>query len=446
MDPQQRLLLEVSHEAIEDAGIKVNTLAGSKTAVVVGVGWPEYGDLLLSPTKPWRIGPHSNTGMASSISANRISFHLDLKGPSFSLDTACSSALTAMHLACQFLWNGEAEAAIVGTANLILRPETTLGFKRGGFLSPDFRCRAFDSRANGFVRSEGGGAVFLKPLSKAKRDGDRVYAVVLGTQINQDGRSPGITMPDLDAQVAMLQEAYERAGCRPEEVGFVEAHGTGTKVGDPVEARAIGNVIGRNRREACYLGSVKTNLGHLEVAAGIAGFIKAVLSVKHRLIPGNLHFENPNPEIPFDELRLQVPTEPIVWPAGRAIAGINSFGFGGSNAHVIVAEYSESEETDGVPRAASPLAPFVALSARTPEALRKLADQTASFLEKNNHLSLLLEIITPNNIIVIRTPMVQFYLLGAIDKTTLKPLSLKEYQKYKEGWKLFEKYFFHLWD
>ncbi|HKV17921.1 MAG TPA: type I polyketide synthase [Mycobacterium sp.] len=338
MDPQQRLLLEVAWEALEHAGIPANSLRRSQTGVFVGACFSEYG-YLGSSNLP-KVDAWSNTGGALSIIANRLSYFLDLRGPSVAVDTACSSSLVAVHLACQSLRLGDSELAIAAGVNLLLSPAVFHGFDQAGALSPTGLCHAFDADADGFVRGEGCGVVVLKRLSDAVRDGDQVLAVVRGSAINQDGRSNGLMAPNPAAQTAVLKAAYSQAGVHPHEVDYVEAHGTGTFLGDPIEARALGGVLGRGRPADAPLliGAVKSNLGHLEAAAGVTGFIKAVLSVQKGQIPANLRYQNPNPHIPFDQLRLEVVAADREWPAvdRPRRAGVSSFGFGGTNAHVVI--------------------------------------------------------------------------------------------------------------
>ncbi len=342
MDPQQRMLLEVAWEALEDGGQVLERLQGSPTGVFVGVSSWDYTMIQAGYRDRNAVDVYTNTGGALSIAANRISYCYDFKGPSMAIDTACSSGLTAIHLACRSIWSGECSAALAGAASLLITPGPYLGFSMLSMLSPDGRCKAFDARANGFVRSEGAGMVLLKPLSAAILDNDPIYAVIRGTAINQDGSTSGLTVPSQSSQRELIKEACRNAGVQPRQIQFVEAHGTGTLVGDPIEAGALGEAlgVGREPADACYIGSVKTNIGHLESAAGIAGLIKTVLALKHELIPANLHFEKPNPDIDFEKLRLQVPTKNIPWQVkeGSRLAGVNSFGFGGSNGHVILEE------------------------------------------------------------------------------------------------------------
>ncbi len=348
LDPQQRLLLEVTHEAMEDAGIRRDQLDGSRTSVYVGSFMYDYLAIQTASEQRDEINPYVAMGITVAALANRISYDFNLKGPSISVDTACSSSLVAVHLACRSLWGGEADMAIAGGVNVMLRPESSIMLSKAGFLNADQYCKAFDAAANGYVRGEGVGVVILKPLAKAQADGDAVYAVVRGTAVNQDGYLPeGFTVPNVSAQIALLKTVYAEAGVDPLTVHFVEAHGTGTAVGDPIECYALGAVLGRDRAPGhqCLLGSMKTNLGHLEGAAGIAGFIKGVLTASHGIAAPNLHYHKPNPAIDFDDLKLEVPTHPT--PLERhghpLTVGINSFGAGGTNAHVVLQEVSAAQ-------------------------------------------------------------------------------------------------------
>jgi acyl transferase domain-containing protein/NADPH:quinone reductase-like Zn-dependent oxidoreductase/SAM-dependent methyltransferase/acyl carrier protein len=385
MDPQQRLVLEVGWEALEDGGQVLERLSGSPTGVFIGMASFDYSLIQTGYRDRNAVDVYTNTGGALSIAANRLSYCLNFKGPSMIVDTACSSALTAVHLACHSIWDGECEVALAGGVHVLITPGPYLGFSKLAMLSSDGRCKAFDARANGFVRSEGAGVVVLKPLARALADGDRIYALIRGSAINQDGRTTGLTVPSQQAQEAVLRAAYHDAGIDPCSVRFVEAHGTGTLVGDPIEARALGSVLapGRPEGDFCYVGSVKTNVGHLEAAAGIAGLVKTALALKHREIPANLHFQEPNPDIPFEELRLKVPCANEPWgdQAGPAIAGVNSFGFGGSNAHVVLQEPPAATAREfSMPE--DPAGPqLVPLSARSPESLRALAGSYRAFLE-----------------------------------------------------------------
>ncbi len=386
MDPQQRLLLEVAWEALEQAGLVPEQLARSQTGVFVGLSSNDYQQVLQGNGRLSDINAYLGTGNAASIAANRLSYFFDFRGPSLAVDTACSSSLVAVHMACQSLRSGEADLALAGGANLLLRPEMTMIFSQAQMMAPDGRCKTFDARANGYVRGEGCGVVVLKPLAAALADGDRILATICGSAINQDGRSNGITAPNGPAQEAVLRRAIASAQVTPADIGYVELHGTGTSLGDPIEAEALGNVLaeGRTPGDRCRVGSVKTNIGHLEAAAGIAGLIKVVLMLQHRQIPASLHFESPNPYIPLDKLPLQVQTTLSDWPpSAPPLAGVSSFGFGGTNAHVIlapaVAPAAESPIVTQSPTVAnSNSAYLLPLSAKDPAALPSLAQAYAA--------------------------------------------------------------------
>jgi acyl transferase domain-containing protein/acyl carrier protein len=387
MDPQQRMLLEVAWEGLEDGGLSLEQLSGTKTAVFVGISNFDYSVLVTSFRDRGGIDVYTNTGGSLSIAANRISYCFDFRGPSVAVDTACSSALVAVHLACESIWRDGCPLALAGGVNALLLPDWYVGFCRMGMLSPEGRCRAFDARASGFVRSEGAGMIVLKPLARALEDGDRIYAVIRGTAVNQDGRTPGMTVPSEDAQEALVRAACQAARMAPSQIQYIEAHGTGTLVGDPIEARALGRVLSdaRPAEEPCLIGSVKTNIGHLEAGSGIAGLIKVALALHHRRIPGNLHFDQPNPEIDFERLRLRVPTASEPWPAAShpASAGVNSFGFGGTNAHVVLQEapsHAYTPHENGKAESAKRRSYLVPLSARSPEALREAARSIEKFV------------------------------------------------------------------
>jgi len=338
VDPQHRLLLEASYKAFEDAGIDIYSRSGTKTGVFVGISSHDYGDIQNFPSERVTIGPHTATGGAQSIAANRISYLFNLNGPSFIVDTACSSSLLAIHHACRSIWLGEAEMALAGGVNAIIRPEVEMGFSAGGFLSPDARSKAFDSRANGYIRSEGCGVILLKPLSQAQKDGDKIYACILGTATNQDGKTNGIAFPNPEAQKKVMEAAYADAGIHPAQVNYVEMHGTGTAAGDPIECESVGSTIGANKKngDTLIIGSIKTNVGHLEPASGAAGISKLALILKNRKILPNIHFQTPNPKIKWSEYNLKVVTEITQLPEGTIYAGINSFGFGGTNVHAVL--------------------------------------------------------------------------------------------------------------
>ena len=349
MDPQQRLMLELCWEALEDAGIPPRSLAGNqsakRTGVFAGVIGHDYADVhrLAGAT----VTSHTGPGNTLSIVANRVSYLLGLRGPSLSVDTACSASLVAVHLACQSLRDGECSIALAGGVNIVLSPGFTVELTKFGGLAGDGRCKAFDARADGFARGEGGGIVVLKPLSAALRDGEPIWCLIRGGAVNNDGASNGLTAPSPQAQVEVLADACARAGIDPLRVHYVEAHGTGTRLGDPIEARSLAAVLcpGRDPQQPLVLGSVKTNIAHLEGAAGIAGLIKLALAIRHRQIPPSLHFATPNPDIPFGELRLRVQTALGPWPAPPgepALGGVSSFGWGGTNCHLVLEELPES--------------------------------------------------------------------------------------------------------
>ncbi|KUM84525.1 type I polyketide synthase [Streptomyces pseudovenezuelae] len=338
MDPQQRILLEVVHEALAHAAVPAASLAGTATGVFVGVSAPEYGSL--TGADPAAVDPWAPAGGALSVTAGRLAYVLDTRGPSMAVDTACSSSLVAVHHACVSLRTGESDTAIAAGVNLLLSPTVTLAFRRAGALAPDGRCKPFSPDADGIGRGEGCAAVLLKRLSDAERDGDRVLAVIRATAVNSDGRSNGLLAPNPAAQQALLTTAYARAGLAPAQVDYVEAHGTGTPLGDPIEAGALGTVLGADRDpdQPLLLGSVKSNLGHLESAAGVAGLVKTVLALHHDVIPPSLHCAEGSA---LDDVRLRVVTEGEPWPryAGTATAGVSGFGFGGTNAHAVLEEW-----------------------------------------------------------------------------------------------------------
>jgi amino acid adenylation domain-containing protein/non-ribosomal peptide synthase protein (TIGR01720 family) len=376
MDPQQRLLLETTWTALEDAGFPIGPLAGAPVGVFVGISGSDYGSLQMRRSE--LLDAHVTSGSALSIAANRISYYFDWRGPSMAVDTACSSSLVAVHTACESLQRGESSVAVAAGANLILAPHVAIDLAKAGLMSPQGRCRAFDAGADGYVRSEGVGVVVLKPLARALADGDRLYCIIRGSAVNQDGRSNGLMAPNRNAQEELLRKAFQNAGLAAADVEYVEAHGTGTLLGDPIEAAALDAVlrVGRPGDRKCWIGSVKTNIGHTEAAAGIAGLIKTALMLHHRRIVPHLHFRSPNPHIPFATNCLRVPTRLVDWAADRArFAGVSSFGFGGTNAHVVV------EEAPYQPDAQS-CGPYVLpISAKTPEGLRNLARSYAELLE-----------------------------------------------------------------
>ena len=389
MDPQQRLLLEITWEAFEDAGLIVDELSGSRTGVFIGGFCLDSLIMRVGPLNRELADTHTAASSTMTILSNRISYIFDLQGPSVSMDTACSSSLVTTHYACQSLWNGEADMAIAGGVNIMLRPEFPIAMSKGHFLSDHGRCMAFDERAAGYTRGEGAGVVILKPLSAALKDNDRIYALIKMTGINQDGHTPGISMPNPDAQTALIRSVYQKAGIAPGEIGYIEAHGTGTQAGDPKEAQALDAVLSEGRRNGhkCLIGSVKTNIGHLEAGAGVAGLIKAALCVQHGKVPPSLHFKNPNPNIPFEQMCIQVATQVEDWPDDYPIryAGVNSFGYGGTNAHILLQQppYSSSLEDTAEPEPWSK--PYLLpLSARSENALAALAGKYAFHLTSHN--------------------------------------------------------------
>ncbi|ALK29465.1 type I polyketide synthase [Burkholderia plantarii] len=390
MDPQQRLLLELAWETFEHAGLRPQDLRGSNCGVFVGVASPDYGNRSVDDLNS--VDPYSATGNTLSIASNRVSYLFDLRGPSLSIDTACSSSLVALHQAVQALRSGEAEMALAGGVNLLMHPFGFVSFSKASMLSPRGRCRAFDASGDGYVRSEGGAFVLLKPLERALADGDTIHAVIAGSGVNSDGFTQGgISVPGAATQAALLRSVYARAGVDPLSVSYLEAHGTGTAVGDPIEARALIDVMsaGRPADKPLLIGSIKTNIGHLETASGMAGLLKAVLCLKHRAVPRSLHFVTPNPAIDFEGGRLRVADRytPLD-AAGDAplTVGVNSFGFGGTNAHIVLTEAPAVVEagaaaavTDARPVARrSPLL----LSARTPQAFAGLAARYLAVLEQ----------------------------------------------------------------
>jgi acyl transferase domain-containing protein/acyl-CoA synthetase (AMP-forming)/AMP-acid ligase II len=387
MDPQQRLLLEVSWEALEHAGIAPERTAGSRTGVFIGISSSDYSRRLYDLSH--RVGAYGGTGCSLSIAANRVSYALDLHGPSWAVDAACSSSLVAVHQACGSLRQGECDMALAGAVNLILSPELTAVFAQAGMLAADGRCKAFDADADGYVRSEGCGIVVLKLLSKALRDGDTVLALIRGSAVNQGGRTNGLTAPHGPSQQAVVRLALNDAGVAAAEISYVEAHGTGTSLGDPIELNSLKQVLieGRTAGEPCWIGSVKTNIGHMEAAAGIAGLIKVVLSLQHAEIAPHLHLKRLNPAIHLEGTPLAIPTTAQAWPSGERVrlAGVHSFGFGGTNAHVVV------EEPPLLPR----MSPGTerpkhvwAFSARTPAARLQLAERYRDFLREHPRIAL----------------------------------------------------------
>ncbi|MBO0856855.1 MAG: type I polyketide synthase [Chloracidobacterium sp.] len=384
MDPQQRLLLEVAWESLEDAGHPPAKLNGSCTGVFIGMCYNDYEDLEFKNRSG--IDVYVNAGGARSAASGRLSYALGLEGPSVVIDTACSSSLVAVHLACQSLRDGETSLAIAGAVNLILQPESSIGFSNAKMLAPDGRCKVFDARANGFVRSEGVGVVVLKPLAQAMADGDPIWAVIRGSAVNNDGRSSGFLMtPGCEGQKAVIRKACHNAGISPGQIQYVEAHGTGTNVGDPIEVKALGEVLreGRPAGNSCWISSAKANIGHTEAAAGMAGMIKVALCLRNRMIPSIPHFQEPNPNVNWQDLPLTVPTELTEWlsPSAPRLAGVSAFGLSGTNAHVILEEgpcssfHTCQEQSASKPH-------LLTLSAHQPEALAEMAKKYQTFLSR----------------------------------------------------------------
>jgi acyl transferase domain-containing protein len=406
LDPQQRLALELGWESLENAGIVPGTVKGDQetgdqrsVGVFLGISSIDHWQRMLAQS-PEKIDAYLATGNSHSVAAGRLSFLLGVNGPSLAVDTACSSSLVALHLACQSLRQQECALALAGGVNRILTPAASINFSKARMLSVDGRCRTFDQAASGFGRAEGGGMVVLKRLSDAQAAGDRIQAVILGSATNHNGRTNGLTAPSKAAQVAVIQQALNASRLSPADVDYVETHGTGTALGDPIEVNALGQVFADDKRiEPIRLGALKTNIGHMEAAAGIAGLIKAVLAIEHQQIPANLHLENPNPLIEWDALPFHLPDQTTPWPAKASLrtAGVSAFGFSGTNAHVIVqspppsavtSAQSESSLKQSDPKQGMPTSYLLPLSARTPAALYQLVALYAQYLASHPDIEL----------------------------------------------------------
>jgi len=388
MDPQQRLLLEVTWEALEHAGIPPSTLAAGDTGVFVGIGSDDYGRRLLEDLP--RIEAWTGIGAGLCGAANRLSYTLDLRGPSLAVDTACSSSLVTIHLACQSLRLREIPLAIVGGVNVMASPGYVVALDAAGALAADGRSKAFDASADGYGRGEGAGVIILERLTRARRHGHRVLAVIRGSGVHQDGRTPGIMAPSREAQEHMLRRVYRQAGVSPATIDYLEAHGTGTRMGDPIELNAAARVLGADRppHRPCLIGSIKPNIGHLEAGAGIAGLLKTVLALQHAHIPASLLCSSPTPAIDWDQCGLRVVTTQTLWPVTDhpRRAGVSSYGYGGTIAHVILEEAPRDQE-----RAATELRTtkehedsavrLFPLSAATPAGVRRQAARLATWLE-----------------------------------------------------------------
>jgi len=380
MDPQQRLLLEVAWEALENANLPLKNLADNKVGVFVGITSIDHA-LKVYGTNYDQIDSFFGTGNALSAAAGRLSYFLNLHGPCLSIDAACASSLVAVHQGIRSLRNRECELALVGGVNLILEPAITISLSQSGMMSPDGRCKTFDASANGYVRGEGCGVLILKTLSEAQKNGDQILALLRGSAVNHNGAAAGLTVPSGPAQQELLRQALADARILPEDVSYIEAHGTGTSLGDPIELNAIASVYGK-RSDPLYVASVKTNIGHLEAAAGMAGMIKTILILQQGEIPPHLHFQSPNPLINWQDHPIEIPTQNIPWPNNNKvpIAGVSSFGFSGTNAHVIVQQAPVSKISEIQQQIPSHL---LTLSAHNKTALKELAKRFHTLLESH---------------------------------------------------------------
>jgi acyl transferase domain-containing protein len=391
-DPQQRVLLETAWEALEHAGMPLERVAGTRTAVFMGIMWPDYAKLLAECAT--ELAGYATSGVGFALAANRISHFFDLRGPSVSLDVQCASSLIAVHLAAVTIWSGEAELALAGGVSLILTPDSDCMMSRAGILSKQGRCMTFDEQADGFVRGEGAGVIVIKPLAAALADDDQVLAVIRGSASNHDGRSASLTAPSKESQVELIAAACRSADVDPSTLDYVELHGTGTQKGDPLEAHALGEVLGvaRPRGRPCLVGSIKTNIGHCEAAAGIASVIKTVLCLDRKQIPPTINHHTMNPNISPAELGIELVTERTPWPAGNKerLAGVTGLSLGGGNAHVVLGEAprASAKGAHAQPRGAhaarvrepSPTPLVLPVSARTGTALKDLAAAYVGFL------------------------------------------------------------------
>jgi acyl transferase domain-containing protein len=388
MDPQQRLLLELSWQALENGAIAPDSLRGEPVGVFVGICSSDYSLYTLASRQVAQIDAFAGTGIAASVAAGRLSYFYGFHGPSFPVDTACSSSLLAIHLACQSLRQQECSLALVAGVNLILAPDMHVYFSKTRALSAQGRCRTFDAAADGYTRGEGCGVIVLKRLAEALAAGDHILAVIRGSAVNHDGRSSGLTAPNGPAQQAVIRQALANSGVTPDQVSYVEAHGTGTPLGDPIEVQALAAVYGQDRpvEAPLLIGSVKTNIGHLEGAAGIAGVLKTALALHHGQIPPHLNYNQPNPHIPWSKLPVSVVAEKRPWPDGRPrLAGVSSFGFSGTNVHLIMEAAGQAAEREQV---ADPPAHLFTLSAKRPSTLSTLVSQYADYLAAHPELSL----------------------------------------------------------
>lgn len=384
LDPQSRILLEVAYEALEDTGMTLENIKGTKTGVFVGgftidnyLNWGCKENVHL-------VNSHTSLGITLTMLANRLSYFFDLKGPSLTIDTACSSSLVATHYACQSIWNGESEMALVGGVNAMTTPLTFISMSKGQFLSKHGRCKTFDSDAGGYVRAEGGGIVVLKSYEKALADGDRIYALIEGTGSNQDGQTNGITVPNQESQKALIRRIYAENGVSGKDIDYIEAHGTGTPVGDPIEFGALNAVMSetRTKDDKLFVGSVKSNIGHLEAGAGVAGLIKTALCLHHNKVPANLHFNNPNPKLNYEESVLKVATDLEDLPDRTSYASVNSFGYGGTNAHVLLKQVTQEQENVRVtPNKENNI--VFPITAKSKNALKKRVGDYRKYIQEN---------------------------------------------------------------
>ncbi|RCX16298.1 acyl transferase domain-containing protein [Anaerobacterium chartisolvens] len=376
IDPQQRMLLEVTYEAIEDAGLQLESLRGRNVGVFIGGFFADFFLMQFNPINRDAINMHTAAGFSLGNLSNRISYTFDFRGPSLTIDTACSSSLVAIHHACQSIWNNESSLAIAGGVHIMLRPESFISVSKGGFLSQHGRCKTFDIEAGGYTRSEGAASIILKPYSQALADGDAIYALIKGTGVNQDGQTPAITIPNAEAQEALIRRVYKECGVSPSDIYYIEAHGTGTQAGDPVELKAINAVIAENRNadEKVLVGSLKSNMGHMEAVAGVSGLVKAALCLKKKMVPPNIHFKVPNPKLEYDSLFLKVPVEVEELPKNKLLtASVNSFGFGGTNAHAVLQEAPAIALNAPAESGQRPSLSILPVTARSEDALIQLA-------------------------------------------------------------------------
>lgn len=404
MDPQQRFLLEVSWEALERAGQAPQKLRGSQTGVFVGTGQVDYAQRTFLNRSPEQIDIYAGTGNTQSVASGRLSYILGVHGPNMAVDTACSASLVAVHLACQSLRLGECTLALAGGVQLMLSPLSTVGLSQMQALSPDGRCKTFDASADGYGRGEGCGVVVLKRLSDAQQDGDRILAVIRGSAVNHDGPSSGLTVPSRTAQEALIRSALKNAQVEPCEVTYIEAHGTGTALGDPIELRALDTVFGKEREIPLWVGSVKTNIGHLEAAAGIAGLMKVVLALQHGEIPPHLHLQEPTSHVDWAKMPIRIPTTHTPWPhaadTAPRVAGVSSFGLSGTNAHIVLASappVPSAQTNDAVVLAPERPWQILTLSAKSEQALSTLAERYQEHLAQHPELAIADLCYTANN-------------------------------------------------